>query len=296
MVSLNRETTKRVPPHLWFRVATAVLAVAIFVADTITDFEVSVSVLYVIVILMAGRFLGRRGTAWVAAACVALAVISAILTPPRGTAFLGVANTLIAVAAITITSFLVLQSQARELALREEIEERTHAEEGLRESEKRFRVFVDHATDAFFLHNEELTTVDVNQQACQSLGYSREELIGKRPHEFDAGLDEAAIGRLAERVNRGETIAFESLHRRKDGTIFPIEARVRPFSQGDRRFFLGVARDITERKQAEKKIREKELELQQVLDFAPAVDGCIRCRSQTSLRQPAHTRLLRSKS
>jgi signal transduction histidine kinase len=118
-------------PPLWFRVATAVLAVAIFVADTATDFEVSVSVLYVIVVLMASRFLQRRGTAYVAGACVALTTISAILTPPQGTAFTGVANTLISTAAIIITTFLVLQSQARELVLKEHIEERKRAEKEL---------------------------------------------------------------------------------------------------------------------------------------------------------------------
>ena len=253
----------------WGPVATALIAAAIFVADTATPIEFSVSVLYVVVILMAGRFLRRRGTALVAAACVILAVTSAVLTPPRGEAFWGIANTLISIAAITITSFLVLKSQARELALKQQIEERINAEQELRERESRFRIFVDHATDAFFLHDEQLNTIDVNQQACRSLGYSREELIGMRPSDFDVGLDEASIARLAERVSAGETVTFESLHRRKDGTIFPIEARVRPFSQGSRRLFLGVARDITERKQAEEKIRQQDLELRQVLDFTP---------------------------
>ncbi len=52
------------------------------------------------------------------------------------------------------------------------------AEEALRESERRFRTFADHATDAFFLFDGELVVLDVNHQACQSLGYTREELLG----------------------------------------------------------------------------------------------------------------------
>jgi signal transduction histidine kinase len=49
----------------------------------------------------------------------------------------------------------------------------------------------------------------------------------------------------------GETFSFETLHRRKDGTEFPVEVRVRPFWHGDHRFGLALARDITDRKRAE---------------------------------------------
>ena len=48
----------------------------------------------------------------------------------------------------------------------------------LRASEARFRILVDHASDAFFLYNEDATVLDVNRQACENLGYRRDELIG----------------------------------------------------------------------------------------------------------------------
>jgi PAS domain S-box-containing protein len=85
-----------------------------------------------------------------------------------------------------------------------DITERMGAEEKLRASEARFRTFVDHATDAFFLHDDDLLIVDVNRQACDSLGYSREELIGMHPRNFDVGLDEPTLVRLAQRVGAGE--------------------------------------------------------------------------------------------
>ena len=117
-----------------------------------------------------------------------------------------------------------------------DITERKRAEEELRASEARFRTFVDHATDAFFLHDEDLLIVDVNRQACDSLGYSREELIGMHPRDFDVGLDEPSIARLAQRAGAGETVTFETLHRRKDGTVFPVEIRAGTFQQADKRF------------------------------------------------------------
>ena len=255
----------------WFRVATAALAVAIFVVDTATEFEVSVSVLYVIVVLMAGRFLQRRGTAMVAGCCLTLTVISAILTAPQGSASIGTANTLISVVAITITAFLVFQNQARGLTLQEQIVDRKRTEEELRASEARFRIFVDHAADAFFVHDGEQggKVLDVNRQACDSLGYRRDELIGLVPQDFDPDVDAAVLQWVRERIQAGEVCTFETRHRRKDGTIFPVEVRIRPFWQGGQLFHIALARDITERKNAEQKIREQEVELRDVLDLTP---------------------------
>ena len=134
-----------------------------------------------------------------------------------------------------------------------DVTDRRHAEEELRASEKRFRTFVDHATDAFFLLDKQLRVVDVNRQACESLGSSREELIGMHPSEFDAELDESSIRRLTQRAGAGEIITFETRHRRKDGTAFPVEIRTGTFRQRDELFHLALARDISERKQAEER-------------------------------------------
>lgn len=56
---------------------------------------------------------------------------------------------------------------------------------------------------------------------------------------------------VKERLARGEMFCFESVHRRKHGTTFPVEVRMRPFWHGDHRFGLALARDITDRKRIE---------------------------------------------
>ena len=140
----------------------------------------------------------------------------------------------------------------------------------LRASEARFRTFVDHATDAFFQLDAQLIVVDVNRQACVSLGYSREELIGMHPRDFDFGLDEPTIQQLRQRIAAGETVTFETRHRRKDGTSFPVEIRAGQFEQGGRRF-LCLVRDITERKRAEDELRASEQRFRSYLDHA--MDG-----------------------
>jgi PAS domain S-box-containing protein len=137
----------------------------------------------------------------------------------------------------------------------------------LRANETRFRTFVDHATDAFFLLDDQLIVLDVNKQACVSLGYSREELIGMHPRDFDSGLDEQSIQDLRRRIAAGETVTFETRHQRKDGTSFPVEIRAAQFQRGERRL-LCLARDITERKRAEEMLRKSEAMLQEAQRIA----------------------------
>jgi PAS domain S-box-containing protein len=88
------------------------------------------------------------------------------------------------------------------------------------------------------------------------------------PRDFDAGLDQASIARIGERVNAGETVTFETLHRRKGGTVFPVEVRARQFQHGSRRFRVSLARDISERKRAEEALRESEAKLQRAEGIA----------------------------
>jgi PAS domain S-box-containing protein len=141
-----------------------------------------------------------------------------------------------------------------------DITERKRAERELRTSEARFRTFVDHATDAFMLFGEDKTVVDVNRQACQALGYTREELIGMKPTKFDPDADPTFLKGIIKRIDAGEVVTFESRHCRKDGTVFPVEVRARLFSDGGRKFSLALVRDISERKRTEALLRgEKQL-------------------------------------
>ena len=150
----------------------------------------------------------------------------------------------------------------RQFGAMQDITELRRAEQELRASEARFRTFVDHARDAFLLLDGNLTIVDVNRQACESLGWTREELIGMHPRDFDAALDEASIARRVKRAEAGETITFETLHRRRDESVFPVEIRTGTFEQGGELFYLALARDISERKLAEEKMRGKDDALQ----------------------------------
>jgi PAS domain S-box-containing protein len=145
------------------------------------------------------------------------------------------------------------------------------AEEALRASEQRFRIFVDHASDAFFLQDERFVIVDVNRQACLSLGYSRDELVGMTPLDFAPDATPALVEEAARRLDAGETVIFASRHRRKDGSVFPVEVRARSFWEGGRRHTLALARDMTEHKKAEEALRESERRFRTLTEALPCM-------------------------
>jgi PAS domain S-box-containing protein len=128
----------------------------------------------------------------------------------------------------------------------------------VRATEARFRTFVDFTTDALIIHGKDGTIVDVNRQACDALGYSRAELIGNTPLDFDVDLTPEKMRELHQRVRSGKVVLFETRHRRKDGTIFPVEVHVRGFRQGSRLMAIALSRDITERRRAEQEHRDVE--------------------------------------
>jgi PAS domain S-box-containing protein len=155
----------------------------------------------------------------------------------------------------------------RQFGVLQDITELRRAEQELRASEARFRTFVDHATDAFFLLDDDSIVLDVNRQACEGLGYSREELIGRHRQDFDTGLDEISIRGLRQRIVAGEAVTFETSHRRKDGTTFPVEVRVSRFEQDGSRY-LCLVRDISERKRAEEELRASEERFRTLVQFS----------------------------
>ena len=129
----------------------------------------------------------------------------------------------------------------------------------LRESDARLRMFVDHATDGFFVHDGVTgAVVEVNQQACTSLGYTRDELIGCATSLFDPHASREMLDEISRRLAGGEVVTFDSRHVRKDGGSFPVEIRIRAFEARGQMFHLALVRDTTARRELEDQLRHSQ--------------------------------------
>ena len=140
-----------------------------------------------------------------------------------------------------------------------DITERKQAEEDIRESEARYRELLDTAMDGFWLLDTQGHLLEVNQTYCHMSGYSEQELLAMSIIDLEATENAANTANHIQRVLEQGYDRFETRHRRKDGSLFDIEASVqyRDVEGGRMVVFM---RDITERKQAEVenlRLREK---------------------------------------
>ena len=111
----------------------------------------------------------------------------------------------------------------------------------IRQSEDRFRGLVEQAADAFFLIDHQGRIVDVNQRACDSLGYACAELLR---------LTVADIDPVRITSGTGDPLpSGEGVHVRKDGSTFPVDVRSGPFEWQGGSALLALVRDIGERKE-----------------------------------------------
>ena len=132
-----------------------------------------------------------------------------------------------------------------------DITERKQAENSLLQ----FRKLMDEANDAFYLIDPQTSHyIDFNRSAYEKLGYSREELsqlgvidIAEHITSLDVWKERVAL------VREKGGLIFESNYRRKDGTKFPTEVSARMLDYGGETILVANVRDITERKQAEKR-------------------------------------------
>jgi len=144
-----------------------------------------------------------------------------------------------------------------------DIEVRRDAEIALRESEERFRTLFESNPNGIFLTDPEtLEIVDCNRIACAMNGYSRAELVGRsinilHPEEVARATEGGVEGRrsFVRELGVKGVVTVESTHRRKDGSLFPLETSMCLLTVGSRVLVMGIDRDITERKRAEAELR-----------------------------------------
>jgi two-component system cell cycle sensor histidine kinase/response regulator CckA len=136
-----------------------------------------------------------------------------------------------------------------------DVTERRRAEAALRESETRFRTLFESAGDGMAIHDLDGRFVDVNQCLCEYLGYTREELLRMRVADLDADGG-AGLEARWEALAPGRPAAFDAMHRRRDGSVLPVEVKSSLIELGGRRLVLAIVRDVSERRELEEQLRQ----------------------------------------
>ena len=132
---------------------------------------------------------------------------------------------------------------------------------------KQFQTTLDMTVDSVFMFRErELTFFYANQGASQQLGYSREEFMHMSPLSIKPNTSQAEFNTLIQPLIAGEktSVAFETIHRHKNGTRIPVDIVLQYISiSGQENCFVAIVRNITERKQAEQFLKEYNQRLEQ---------------------------------
>lgn len=114
-----------------------------------------------------------------------------------------------------------------------------------------FRSLIDQSNDAFEVIDPETGRfLDVNEKGCLDLGYSREEFLALSVSDIDPMVNRSSFKKLVEGFKKSGFMTWEGIHRRKDGSTFPVEVNLK-YVRLDREYIVSVVRDITARKRAE---------------------------------------------
>jgi PAS domain S-box-containing protein len=169
---------------------------------------------------------------------------------------------------------MIASGEDQVLSIVREITERKRAEEAL----QRYQFSLEHAPEGVFFMTRGAGFSYVNEQACRSLGYTRDELMRLKLWDINPTVSKESwettwTQRQEDQIG---TVHVETLHRRKDGVIFPVEVLAKHFWLGDHEFHVAFVRDITERVEAEKALRESQRVLSTLMSNLPGM--AYRCK------------------
>jgi PAS domain S-box-containing protein len=215
----------------------------------------------VAVIIGAGLLNGRRGTVVFGAASLMVVIALGVLESGgqivnkysalnRTADYLAVGIALILVTALQWAVITRLKENINKVQA--ELAQRRRAEEALRSSEARYRLLVEQSPLGIAILDHRGFIDQVNPAACEILGYSSEELIGRDPLTIMEPSEHAQAREEVSPLRAGETLRIELSMIRKDGSRLPVMGSTRQMPDGRYQY---IFQDISERKQAEEEVR-----------------------------------------
>ena len=160
-----------------------------------------------------------------------------------------------------------------------DITERKRAEAALCESELRYRTIVENINDVLYVHNFKEIILDVNEAVGRMLGYTRGELIGAHLSKITTPQSARIVSEKMALLIKNGSMVFDSEEVRKDGRIIPVSISSKIVSPEGDGLVQSVVRDISERREAEERVRNQFKFQQALIDSIPipvfykSVDG-----------------------
>ena len=130
---------------------------------------------------------------------------------------------------------------------------------------------IDKAPIGIWRIGENGEVIDVNEQGCKSLGYTREELLHMTVTDFDPHVETALLEKDLNNLRETGTSVIESRHQRKDGRIFPILVTSRMMAFEDQGFSVAFVQDITRQKEDDKELTRLRNFLSNIINSMPSI-------------------------
>ncbi|MEF8847907.1 MAG: PAS domain S-box protein, partial [Candidatus Thermoplasmatota archaeon] len=158
-----------------------------------------------------------------------------------------------------------------------DITKRMEMEKKLKRSKKRFQEIFNNANDAMYLH--EVTEegrpgkfIEVNEKACEMLGYSPKEFLEMSPSDINSPKGQETVAEVMNKLQSDGEVVFEAEHKTKNGEKVPVGLSSHLFEMSGKEMILTVARDITERKEREQKLKRHDIYLKHIPEFVNVID------------------------
>jgi PAS domain S-box-containing protein len=136
---------------------------------------------------------------------------------------------------------------------------------------ERFDLLSKFANDAILLYNSDLVILQVNDRVLENYGYTREELMGMSADKLISSRSRQEINETITDIIREGGHRFETMHLRKDGSVFPVEVSTRHIEIGGKGYFQSIVRDIFQRKQVEAALLESEERMRLITNSMPQI-------------------------
>jgi PAS domain S-box-containing protein len=219
-------------------------AVAIFIVDTVTPLDIAIAVLYIVVVFLAANYFQRRGVLLVASGCLAMTVLSYLLSHDLAVDG-ALARCLVSIAAIGGTTFLALKNQSASMALREQAR------------------ILDLTHDTIFVRDMNDVITYWNCGAEELYGWSRDEAVGKVTHQLLKRGFLVPLKAITEELLRSGRWDGELVHTKRDGTRVTVASRwsLQQDERGRPIAIVETNNDITERNQAQQALQRAQAEL-----------------------------------